>query len=98
MIMKNLKFNLSVAALILGMGSALATTHHNTSNRKWGRDHVTGIYTEVTGLTPPDYKCKSSTNICTEEYPEDVDPNNQAGDQHPGSALPSNTLLGDFSL
>ena len=96
--MKNLKLNLSAIALLLGVGSALATSHHSFANRKWGRDRVTGIYTEVTGMTPPDYKCASSTNICTEEYPADVDPNNQAGDQHPGTALPSNTVLGNFSL
>ena len=96
--MKNLKLKMSVAALVLGLGSAMATTHSNSTNRKWGRDAL-GVYTEVTGMNAPaDYKCKSSSSTCTEEYPADVDPNDQAGDAHAGTALPTNIVLGDFSI
>ncbi|RFZ92876.1 hypothetical protein D0C36_15915 [Mucilaginibacter conchicola] len=95
--MKNLKVKLAAIALVLGAGSALASAHHAFATRKWGKDASTGIYTEVTGLSSPSgYRCQNSSNVCTEEYPTDVDPNNQANDSHPGIAQPSNTVLGTF--
>ncbi|MEO7215552.1 DUF6520 family protein [Mucilaginibacter sp.] len=97
--MKNLKLSVSLAALVLGIGSAFATTaNHSFTNKKWGRDPLTGVYTDVTGQSSPaDYKCKDGANSCTEEYPADVDPNNQAGDTHPGTVTPVNIILGNFS-
>jgi hypothetical protein len=97
--MKNLKLKMSVIALVLGFGTAMATTQHSFANRKWGKDPLTGVYTEVTGLSSPSgYDCTPSANVCTEEYPMDVDPNNQAGDDHDGIAQPTNQILGKFEL
>jgi hypothetical protein len=97
--MKNLKLSVSLAALILGIGTAFATTSHPSfANKKWGKDPVSGLYTEVTGQSAPgDYRCTTATTSCTEEYPADVDPNNQAGDAHPGTVSPVNIILGSFS-
>jgi hypothetical protein len=93
--MKNLKLNFAVAALVLGFGSAMATTHHAFANRTWGYDQSTGKYILVSST--PGYSCDPSAQVCTADYPLDVDPNNQATDQHPGIAQPSNIVLGDFS-
>ncbi|MFD0767143.1 hypothetical protein ACFQZI_19975 [Mucilaginibacter lutimaris] len=93
--MKNLKLKMSVAALLLGFGSAMATAHHAFANRKWGKDPMTGVYSDLTGVS---YICNQSTRVCTEEYPADVDPNNQAGDQHPGTVQPTNIVLGDLDF
>jgi hypothetical protein len=95
--MKSLKVKLSAIAFVLGFGSALATSHHAFANRKWGLDQSTGKYVEVTGLsTPSGYTCETSANVCTADYPMDVNPNSQANDQHPGIAQPTNIVLGDF--
>jgi hypothetical protein len=93
-VMKNLRLKFAAAALILGIGSAMATTHHAFANRTWGYDQSTGKYIEVS--TTPGYSCVGSAQTCTADYPLDVDPNNQAGDAHPGTAQPSNIILGDF--
>ena len=91
--MKNLRLKFAAAALVLGFGSAMATTHHAFANRTWTKDAISGLYSDVTGQA---YDCTTSTKVCTEDYPADVDPNNQAADQHPGIAQPTNIVLGKF--
>ena len=97
--MKKLKVSLSALVVILGIGSAFATvTKHDLANRKWGRDPLTGVYTDITGGEKgTDYTCTGTSIVCSEEYPADVDPNNQAGDTHPGTALPMNVESGSFA-
>jgi len=96
--MKHLKVALAIAAIAAATGSAVATTHHNFSNKKWGRNPSTGLYIDITGQSQGvDYQCNAGSNVCTAEYPADVDPNNQAGDAHPGTVLPTNVVNGAFA-
>jgi len=92
--MKNLKIDLAAIALVLGAGSALAMTGtHRFANKTWGK-LPNGTYVNVTGQP---YSCTPSAAVCTEDYPSDVNPNNQAGDAHPGIADPVNIVHGAFS-
>lgn len=83
--MKNLKFKLAVAALVLGVGSAFATLkHYDPTDRKWSKDPATGVYTDITGQSKGfDYDCDSSDAICTETYPLGVDPNHNTNNVQP---------------
>jgi hypothetical protein len=92
--MKNLRFKFATAALVLGVGSAMATTHHAFATRIWGYDQSSHQYIDV--ATTPGYLCEFSTKVCTVEYPAAVNPNNQATDTYPGTAQPSATVLGDY--
>lgn len=96
--MKNLKVKLFTLALLAGLGSALATTpHRDLDNKKWARDPMSGQYVDITGeQLGEDYQCISSSSVCTAEYPEDVDPNDQANDAHPGTAAAQNVVTGTF--
>lgn len=71
--MKNLKFKLAAAALVLGIGSAMATAN-NFANKTWGRQS-NGTYVDLTGHTPDEYRCDDSSNICTAVYPATQNPN-----------------------
>jgi hypothetical protein len=93
--MKNLKVQMSMLALVLGIGTAFATVHPvGTGTKKWSRNHTSGVYTEL----PPSqsYSCLDASTICTATYPDDVNPNNQAGDAHPGIVQPTSFETGDF--
>lgn len=96
--MKNLKVNFFAIVLVLGIGTAFATaSHHRLDDRKWARDPMTGVYTDITGQQKgDDYQCNGNNGICTAEYPADVNPNNQGSDQHPGTVAPDATELGSF--
>ena len=96
--MKDLKIKLAAMAILLGIGSAFATvTPHRTDLKRWGK-YPSGLYTEVTGdVKGTDYFCNGMSSICTEEYPADVDPNNQLTDDHAGIASPVNSVIGTFS-
>lgn len=85
--MKNLKFKLSVMAIVLGMGSAFATLKHpDPTDRKWSRDPSTGVYADITGETKGfDYDCDANPGICTATYPEGVDPNHNPDNVQPVS-------------
>jgi len=97
--MKRLKISFAALAVVLGLGSAFATTtYHPFSNKTWGLNQATGLYIDVTGQTKGvDYSCASSTKICTEDYPSDVNPNDQDHDAHPGTVQGTNIVLGNFS-
>jgi len=91
--------SMSAMALILGMGAALATTtsHHRAGTKIWGLNQTTGMYEDVTGLEEGlDFECRSGVTVCTEEYADDVNPNDQANDQHPGTASPIGVETGRF--
>lgn len=95
--MKKLKVSLGALALMLGMGAAFATTHHQTLDKKWGLNRSTGMYEEVTGLSEgTDYACTDGDDICTAQFPADVNPNDQDNDQHAGTAQPTNVRSGIF--
>jgi hypothetical protein len=95
--MKKLKVSLSMFALILGLGTAFATAHHaKPASKTWSRNPSTGLYSDITGQ-PQTYNCDDAQTVCTAVYPSDVDPNNQAGDAHPGIAQPTSVELGNFS-
>ena len=91
--MKNLRLKMAVAALVLGVGSAMATAHNPFANRTWAKDSL-GHYSDVTGQA---YDCTPGTQVCTEDYPTGVNPNNQSTDSYPGIAQPSNVILGNFA-
>jgi hypothetical protein len=90
--MKSLKVSLSALAILLGLGSALLTSAApHFSNKTWGRDPLTGVYTEVTGQHQgSDYTCKSAITVCTAVYPATQNPNADPSN-------PISTVLGDFS-
>lgn len=96
--MKHLKVSISAMALILGMSAAFATAgHRNLDDKKWGVNRSTGMYEDITGQSEDtEYECNSDEGICTETFPSDVNPNDQANDQHPGVALPTSRVSGEF--
>lgn len=97
--MKNLRISMSAMALILGMSAAFATTasNHRSGTKTWGLNQSTGMYEDVTGQEEGlDFECRSGVTTCTEEYAEDVNPNDQANDQHPGTASPISVETGRF--
>ena len=94
--MKNLRIKLSVLALILGLGSAFATIKPQFAIKRWTQDPQSLTYTDITALGD-NYECSESTNLCTVEYPEGVNPNDQEHDAYPGTAPASNQVSGDFS-
>jgi len=95
---------LGVAALIIGGTAAFTTSKSESVLIKYGYDQSTSMWEDVTGLqqsdpnTTRDYRCDESSNTCTAEFPEDVNPNDQANDSHPGVVSPTNIQEGDFSL
>lgn len=95
--MKNLKVHFSMLALVLGIGTAFATVRHQAGTKTWARNPTSGLYTDITAQDPNAHECSDSQNICTAVYEDDVNPNNQAGDAHPGTAQPLSVELGDFS-
>ncbi|OOQ59993.1 DUF6520 family protein [Mucilaginibacter pedocola] len=97
--MKNLKVKMAALALILGTGAAFASvTPKPFLNKKWGLNRSTGQYVEVTGQTKgADYTCTGVSETCTAQFPSDVDPNNQAGDAHPGTVAGTNIEPGIFA-
>ncbi|TWR26781.1 hypothetical protein FPZ42_07015 [Mucilaginibacter achroorhodeus] len=72
--MKNLKFKLAAAALVLGIGSALATASNPFANKTWGRQS-NGVYVDLTGHSPDEYNCTASSSVCTAIYPATQNPN-----------------------
>jgi hypothetical protein len=95
--MKNLKVNLGALALLLGISAASFGAIHRSADHKWGLQS-NGEYIEVTGQSQgPDYRCTGDENVCTETYPEGVDPNDQDNDTFPGVAEPTAIVSGNFS-
>jgi hypothetical protein len=90
--MKNIKIKLAAFMILLGTGAAFATqVHHRTTDQKWARNPITGAYTDITGLEKgTDYRCNSSTQVCTVTYAAGVDP------ASPGTATPISQELGLF--
>jgi hypothetical protein len=75
--MKNLKVKLSALAVIMAVSGAFATMQpKHFAAHKWGRDPLTGVYTDITGETEgQQYNCDDSPEICTATYPAGQDPN-----------------------
>lgn len=88
--MKTQKFQVAALALILGIGSAVASNRPSSlTNHKWSRD-AQGIYTDITGEQKgTDYNCDASSNVCTATYPQGQDPNTNPN-------APVSVELGDF--
>jgi hypothetical protein len=97
-IMKNLKVKMAAMALLIGTGAAFASVAPKAfTNKKWGLDRATGLYIDVTGETKGvGYSCTGVSETCTAQFPSDVDPNNQAGDAHPGTVAGTNIEPGVF--
>ncbi|NCD69096.1 hypothetical protein [Mucilaginibacter agri] len=94
--MKNVSFKMGLLAVAIGGTFALSTSAR-TLDRKWGLNSSTGMYTDLTGkIQGTNYRCDASANTCTESYPSDVNPNDQANDQHPGVAEPTASTEGTF--
>jgi hypothetical protein len=89
--MKNFKLTLSVAALALGLGSAVMTSAAPSgfANKSWGH-RADGSYVDLTGVNPNTYSCSESDNICIAVYPSTQNPNTNP-------ANPVSTLPGTFS-
>jgi hypothetical protein len=96
--MKNLKVKMAAMALLIGTGAAFASVAPKAfTNKKWGLDRATGLYIDVTGETKGvGYSCTGVSETCTAQFPSDVDPNNQAGDAHPGTVAGTNIEPGVF--
>ena len=96
--MKKLKVSVSAMALLLGIGAAFAGSSHQTLEKKWGLNRITGQYEDVTGeVVGTGYSCTGSSAVCTETYPADVNPNDQENDAHDGIAERSDMEAGTFS-
>ncbi|GAA4326212.1 hypothetical protein GCM10023149_28880 [Mucilaginibacter gynuensis] len=95
--MKKLSIRFALAAAILGIGSAYAGNANHFAVKKWGLDRSTGLYVDVTTASPSTYSCTGSSGVCTATYDSDVNPNNQAGDTHPGTADPITIVNGTFA-
>ncbi|MES2063577.1 MAG: DUF6520 family protein [Bacteroidota bacterium] len=87
--MKNLRLKLAVAALVLGLGSAMATTHHAFANKSWGH-RTDGSYVDLTGVNPNRYSCAESEETCIAVYPATQNPNTNP-------ANPVSIIFGTFS-
>lgn len=104
------KINVLGLGLIVAGGLAIGTQSAFTNartltNKVWGYEFIPANgsipahyeYVDLTGLEiEEDYNCDISENLCTEEYPELVNPNDQANDAYPGIATPVNRVDGDF--
>ncbi len=96
---------LGVAGCILAGGIGFAEARHEVAKRqampKWAND--SGTWVNVTGQQQSgggvirDYRCTSSETTCTAEFPEGVNPNDQDHDSYPGTASPSNVVLGVYA-
>ena len=96
--MKKLKVSLSAMALLLGIGAAFAGSSHQTLEKKWGINRSNGQFVDVTGEeVGTGYSCTGANAVCTETYPADVNPNDQANDAHPGVAQASSMEAGIFA-
>jgi hypothetical protein len=75
--MKSLKIKLSALAVILAVSGAFATRQpKHFAAHTWGRDAVSGQYTDITGEKEgTDYNCDPGTDVCTATYPAGQDPN-----------------------
>lgn len=74
--MKRSSLKISVLALVMGVGAAMATSAHASfANQTWGRKSAT-LYINVTGQHQgSDYTCSGTTSVCTAVYPAGQDPN-----------------------
>ncbi|RFZ85114.1 hypothetical protein DYU05_05795 [Mucilaginibacter terrenus] len=97
--MKNLKLKMAALALLIGSGAAFASVNHKpVLNKRWGLDRSSGQYVDVTGkMVGIGYECTGTSETCTAEFPSDVNPNNQAGDSHPGTVAGTNIEPGIFA-
>ncbi|WP_219124113.1 hypothetical protein [Mucilaginibacter sp. 21P] len=82
---------MAAVAMILGVGSALisAAAPSHFANKVWGH-RSDGSYVDLTGKTPADYSCTSSSAVCTATYPQNQNPN-------VNPANPISTTSGTFS-
>ncbi|MFB9844027.1 DUF6520 family protein [Mucilaginibacter ginsenosidivorans] len=97
--MKKLKVSITALALVLGVGTAFATTAYRPfTNKTWALNPSTGLYMDITGqVRGVDYNCTGASGTCTADFPSDVNPNDQAHDAHPGTVQGTNIQTGVFS-
>ncbi|RZM21684.1 MAG: hypothetical protein EOO88_32015 [Pedobacter sp.] len=94
--LKLIKSNLLVIAMIIALGGAVSANVASKSkaNKMWGNDN--GIWVDLTGKTeqtspggPGNFSCDGEESVCRAEFPDNIDPN-------VGSHVPLAEYPGEF--